>query len=131
MNICEKMADVEKAKIEFLSNYARDLMVMNMQLTNQVMTFEYVKMFLTVIVVICFIFFLYYYFTCSPKQEPEKFMPYITTLQHEIKRSDPDFDKGYRESLMEQKEWRNNEDFLFDDLRSQEEPYDFNADYYR
>lgn len=123
------MADVEKAKIEFLSNYARDLMVMNMQLTNQVMTFEYVKMFLTIIVVICIIFFLYYYFTCESKKE--NFMPYITTLQHDIKRSDPAFDKGYQESLMEQKEWRDNEDFLFDDLRSQEQPYDFDGDYWR
>jgi hypothetical protein len=123
------MADVEKAKIEFLDNYTRELIMANMQLTNQLMTFEYIKMFLTVIVVICFMFFFYYYFTCNTKQE--KFMPYITTLQHEIKRSDPDFDKGYRESLMEQKEWRDNEDFLFDDLRSQPQVYDFDADYYR
>ncbi len=136
-------ANADTAKMEFLTNYVHDLTVMNMQLTSQLMTYEYIKLFLTVIVILVLIFFIYYYFTCG---KGENFMPYMTTLQNEVKRSDPDFDQkkcglfenqpcldknAYEVSGLQQKAWRTNEDFLFDYLEEQDMPYDFDADFYR
>jgi hypothetical protein len=67
-------------------------------LLQQIVDYEYIKMVAVIVLLIVLIFYFTYEMNhkCSsvavPATKTEAFSPYVSTLAHDIKRSDPQFD---------------------------------------
>lgn len=91
---------------EFDNSLLKDIINMKLQLSTQIITFEYVRLFLVILIVMVIVFIAIYMTNC----QTDKFKPYIPA--NITMRSDPikvEFnEKNEIDSII------TNEDFLFD-----------------